>query len=73
MRNRKPREDYKQFMFHFHGYDSIDGRDVSEKELKFLLGEYSLGQKYPAPKYPPRYNYGIALKLLKLWLPEYLV
>lgn len=74
----KKREPYKQFMFHFHGRNSIDARNMNEEEKEFVLMSYKVAVRKSYGSHLPHYdklefNRKIAKKLLEIWYPEYLI
>jgi len=74
MRERKEREPYKQFMFHFQYRNSIDARNINEEEMEFILEELNANKNILEKGIREfRFNYKSVQKLVSIWMPEYLI
>jgi len=74
-RDRRPREPYKQFMFHFeYPRNSIDARVITDEELKWCLEIYEYCSGPDSPQRSKEWShYKTIEKMFELWFPEYLV
>ncbi len=70
------REPYKQFMFHFNGRDSIDGRDINDEEIKWCrlqVKHYHRLRNMNVGASQYEHNYRVIIEMFKLWAAEELV
>ncbi len=76
-RERPEREPYKQFMFHFSGHNSIDGRSMNKEELNWSRNIKYWYENYHTPGNAnhSKYNadYKSIINMFKLWRTEELM